>query len=63
MRLKGNNGAAMKILTDACKDMTDTESFKQLTEDMLVIYKSLDGTEHLIENTKNTLYQRFPPKK
>merc|ERR1712157_129579 len=59
---KGNNGAAIKTLIDARKDIGTPESFKQLTEEILVIYKSLDGTEHLVENTKNALYKRFPPK-
>jgi len=59
---KGKNGAAIKTLMDDRKDMTTPESFKQLTEEILVIYKSLDGTHHLIEDTMNTLYKRFPPK-
>ena len=58
---KENNGAAIKILMDARKDQTASDSYKQLTKEMLLIYKILDA-HHLIEDTKNTLYKKFPPK-
>jgi len=59
---KGEKGSAIKTLMDARKDATSTDHYKQLTEEMLVIFESLDGTEHIIADTKNSLYKRFPPK-
>ncbi|VEU36565.1 unnamed protein product [Pseudo-nitzschia multistriata] len=58
---KGEKGSAIKTLMDARKDATP-ENYKELTEELLGIYDSLEGTEHVIEDTKNTLYKRFPPK-
>lgn len=58
---KGEKGSVIKTLMDARKDAS-TEHFKLLTEEMLSIFESLEGTEHIITDTKNTLYKRFPPK-
>jgi len=59
---KGENGSAIKTLMDARKDAASTEDYKKLTEEMLVIFESLEGAQHIITDTKNTLYKRFPPK-
>jgi len=59
---KGEKGSAIKTLMDARKDAKSSEHYKKLTEELLVIYESLEGTEHVVEDTKNTLYTRFPPK-
>lgn len=58
---KDGKGSAMKTLVDARKD-SSSEHYKQYTEEMLQIHESLEGTQHIIEDTKNTLYKRFPPK-
>lgn len=59
---KGENGNAIKTLMDARKDAASTEDYKKLTGEMLVIFESLEGAQHIITDTKNTLYKRFPPK-
>ena len=59
---KGEKGSAIKTLMDARNDASSTDHYKQLTEEMLAIFESLDGTEHIVTDTKNSLYKRFPPK-
>eukprot|EP00536_Pseudo-nitzschia_multiseries_P000066 jgi/Psemu1/321435/estExt_fgenesh1_pg.C_20050 len=59
---KGEKGSAIKTLIDAHKESTSSENRKKLTEELLVVYESLEGTEHLVQDTKNTLYKQFPPK-
>ena len=58
---KGEKGSAIKTLMDAKKDATP-EHDKQLTEEILKILESLEGTQHIVSDTKNSLYKRFPPK-
>jgi tripeptidyl-peptidase-2 len=58
---KGGKGEALKTLMDARKDASP-EHDKQLMGEMLVILESLEGTQHIVGDTKNTLYKRFPPK-
>jgi len=58
---KGENGSAIKTLLDARKDATSTD-YKTLTEELLAIYESLEGTKHIVDDIKNNLYKRFPPK-
>merc|ERR1712194_361659 len=58
---KGETGSAIKTLVDAKKDAT-LEQDKQLTEEVLKIIESLEGTHHIVADTKNALYKRFPPK-
>ncbi len=58
---KGEKGSAIKTLMEAKKDATP-EDDKKLTEEMLKILKSLEGTEHIVTDTNNALYKRFPPK-
>jgi len=59
---KGEKGSAIKTLMDTRKDIASSEHYKQLTEEMLLIFESLEGTRHIIADTKNTLFKRFPPK-
>lgn len=59
---KSEKGRAIKTLMDAQKDATACEHYKTLTEEMLAILESLQGTKHIIADTKNTLHKRFPPK-
>ena len=58
---KREKGSAIKTLMDAKNDATP-EDDKKLTEEMLKILNSLEGTEHIVADTNNTLYKRFPPK-
>ena len=59
---KGEKGNSIKTLMDARKDAKSSEDYKKLTEEMLPIIESLDGTEHIVSDTKNMLYKKFPPK-
>merc|ERR1712194_310231 len=59
---KGEKGSAIKTLLDGRKDASSIAHYKQLTEELLEIFKSLEGTEHIVKDTKNSLYKRFPPK-
>lgn len=59
---KGEKGSAIKTLMDAQKDATSSGNEKQLMEEMLLIFDSLEGTDHLIVHQKNLLYKRYPPK-
>ena len=58
---KGEKGGAIKTLMDAKKDASP-EDDKKLTEEMLKIIESLEGTEHIVTGTKDVLYKKFPPK-
>ena len=58
---QGASGGAIKILMDARKDTP--EFYKELTEELLVIYESLNGTRHAIDHEKDTMYTRYPSKK
>ena len=59
---KDLNGAAISILMEACKEISNLpESYKEISNELLVIYDALDCTDHVTDYTKNTVYKRFPP--
>jgi hypothetical protein len=34
--------------------------YEELTKELITVYKSMGGMEHLIPNTENELFRRFP---
>ncbi len=50
---------ALSILLKARKDLSD-KAYKEITKEIIKIYESFEGMNHLVENANEEIFNRFP---
>ena len=51
---------AISLLLKAKKDLSSGKNLKQLDDELLLLFDSIDGMSHLTENLKEGMYYRYP---
>jgi len=51
---------AISMLLKARKENQKTGSYKDITNELIGVYKSLDGMDHMIDNAECDIFNRFP---
>ena len=56
---QNKKATALSILLKARKDLSD-KGYKEITSELVKVYESFEGMNHLIENANDDIFNRFP---
>ena len=56
---QNKKATALSILLKARKDLSD-KGYKEITSELVNVYDSFEGMNHLIENANDDIFNRFP---